>query len=303
MVRCWKCGRENEEGMRFCTNCGTPVTAGGQASGGQSGAGSSGGYDPNSETISFNAPPQTAVGFGAPTTPYTAPPFTEPAAATPPPAKSKTGLIVGVIAGVLLLGVLSVAAIGGYYYYSNSRDVAVNNGNNSNRQGGLDPDKKATPEANTNASPESSPEASPTPRQQLFEPPTTPTKEGSFTVYANEAWQMSNIAVVPLEQFTTTVDGIVDISGVKTGVRAGGVSDAKFKSRRLFPEFPVGALIMRTRYADGRFSNMVAMGARGDWQNLPDERGMLEFIINDNAPQDNGGQFTIKVRFRSVPKK
>jgi hypothetical protein len=201
-----------------------------------------------------------------------------------------------------LLGLLGVGGIAGYYYYSNSKNVAVNNGN-SNRRGTLDPDKKATPEANTNASPESSPEPSPSPRQQLFEPPTTPTKEGSFTVYANESWQRSDIAVVPLEQFTTTVDGIVDIAGVKTGVRAGGVSDAKFKSRRLFPEFPVGALIMRTRYADGRFSNMVAAGIRGDWQNLPDERGMLEFIINDNAPQDNGGQFTIKVKFRSVPKK
>lgn len=295
MVRCWKCGRENEEGMRFCTNCGTPVTADNQS------GSSPGGYDPNSATISFNAPPQTAVGMGTPTTPYTAPPFTNNTT-TPPPAKSRTGLVVGVIAGLLLLGLLGVGGIAGYYYYSNSKNVAVNNGN-SNKQGTLDPDKKATPEANTNASPESSPEPSPSPRQQLFEPPTTPTKEGSFTVYANESWQRSEIAVVPLEQFTTTVDGIVDIAGVKTGVRAGGVSDAKFKSRRLFPEFPVGALIMRTRYADGRFSNMVAAGIRGDWQNLPDERGMLEFIINDNAPQDNGGQFTIKVKFRSVPKK
>jgi hypothetical protein len=277
--------------MRFCTNCGTPVTAASQ-----SGA-SPGGYDPNSETISFNAPPQTAVGMGTPTTPYTAPPFTDN---TPPPAKSRTGLVVGVIAGLLLLGLLGVGGIAGYYYYSN-KDVAANNGN---RQGTLDPDKKATPgAANTNASPEGSPQPSPSPKQQLFEPPTTPTKEGSFTVYANEGWQMSNIAVVPLEQFTTTTDGIVDIAGVKTGVRAGGVSDAKFKSRRLFPEFPVGALIMRTRYADGRFSNMVQAGTRGDWQNLPDERGMLEFIINDNAPQDNGGQFTIKAKLRSVPKK
>lgn len=295
MVRCWKCGRENEEGMRFCTNCGTPVAA----AGGQSGA-ASGGYDATSETISFNAPPQTAVGMGTPTTPYTAPPFTNNQ--PPPPPKSSTGLIVGVIAGVLLLGLLGGVGVAGYYYYSNSKNVAVNNGN-GNREGKIDPDKKGTPEANANASPESSPEASPSPKQQLFEPPTTPTKEGTFTVYANEGWQRSDIAVVPLEQFTTTVDGIVDIAGVKTGVRAAGVSDAKFKSRRLFPEFPVGALIMRTRYADGRFSNMVAAGARGDWQNLPDERGMLEFIINDNAPQDNGGQFTIKVKLRSVPKK
>jgi hypothetical protein len=251
-----------------------------------------------SETISFNAPPQTAVGMGAPTRPYTAPPFTDNA---PQPPKSRTGLVIGVIAGVLLLGLLGLGGVAGYYYYSNSKSVAVNNGNSN--KGTLDPDTKPTPsDANANASPESSPQPSPSPKQ-LFEPPTTPTKEGSFTVYANEAWQMSDIAVVPLEQFTTTVDGIVDIAGVKTGLRANGTNDAKFKARRLFPEFPVGALIMRTRYADGRFSNMVAAGTRGDWQNLPDERGMLEFIINDNQPKDNGGQFTIKVKLKSVPKK
>lgn len=303
MVRCLKCGRENEEGMRFCTNCGTPVTPPGQT--GAGGASSSGGgYDPHtSETISFNAPPQTAVGYGTPTTPYTARPFADNAAAPPPPPppKSRTGLVVGIIAGVLLLGLLGVGGVAGYYYYTNKNDVAVNNGNN--RKGTPDPEKKGTPEANTNASPESSPEPSPSPKQQLFEPPTTPTKEGTFTVYANEGWQMSDIAVVPLEQFTTTVDGIVDIAGVKTGLRANGTNDAKFKSRRLFPEFPVGALIMRTRYANGRFSNMVAAGTRGDWQNLPDERGMLEFIINDNQPKDNGGQFTVKVKLKSVPKK
>jgi hypothetical protein len=62
---------------------------------------------------------------------------------------------------------------------------------------------------------------------------------------------------------------------------------------------------MRTRYADGRFSNTVAVsagGASGSWQNLPDERGMIEFRINDNAPQSNGGQFTVHVRLTRVPK-
>jgi hypothetical protein len=291
MVRCWKCGRENEEGMRFCTNCGSPLTS-------AQSSGSGSGYDPTtSETISFNAPPQTAVGTATPTTPYTAPPFSQ--ATQPPPPKSKTGMIVGIVAGILLLGLIAVGGVAGYYYYSNSKDVAVNNDNKN--QGSLDPDKKATP-ANTNATPDSKPSPTPT-NKQSFEPPTTPTKEGSFTVYANEGWQLSDIAVVPLEQFTTTAEGIVDISGVKTGVRAGGVKDDKFKSRRLYAEFPVGALLMRTRYADGRFSNMVVAGASGNWQNLPDERGMLEFIINDNEPKDNGGQYTIKVKFKSVPKK
>lgn len=289
MVRCWKCGRENEEGMRFCTNCGSSLST-------PSGGASGGGYDPStSETISFNAPPPTAAGMRTPTRPFTAQPFAQ---APQPPQKSKTGLIIGVVVGLLLLGLIGLGGAGAYYYYSN-KDVA-NNNNSNNRNGGLEPDRKPTPEGN--ATPESQP--SPTPAsKQTFEPPTVPTKEGSFTVYANEGWQLSDIAVVPLEEFTTTTEGIVDIAGVKTGLRATGIKDDKFKSRRLYAEFPVGALLMRTRYADGRFSNMVAAGTSGSWQNLPDERGMLEFIINDNQPQDNGGQFTIKVKLKSVPKK
>jgi hypothetical protein len=300
MVRCWKCGRENDEGMRFCTNCGTPIQpaqGGGAGAGGGGAAAGATGFDPaQSETISFNAPTQTSTGRGAtPTSPYTmpagAPSYTE---TTP---KSRTGMVVGILAGVLLLGILSVGGVAAYYYFSNRSEVATDNTNK--KEGNLEQDKKP---ANANASPASEP--SPTPAAKpSFDPPTVATKEGSFTVYANEGWQLSEIDVVPLEKFTTMVAGIVDIAEVKTGVRAGGVSDAKFKSRRLYSEFPVGALLMRTRYADGRFSNMVAAGVNGNWENLPDERGRLEFIINDNSPKDNGGQFTIKVKMTSVPKK
>lgn len=284
MVRCLKCGRENDEGMRFCTNCGTPITP--------AGPGSASGYDPStSETISFNAPPpQTAVGMGTPTSPYTAaqPPFTQ---STP---RSRTGLIVGIVVGLLLLGLVSLVGAGFYFYYSKQKDQVVVNVNRSGN----------TNEPNSKPTPEASPEATPSPAsKQSFEPPTEPTKEGSFTVYANEGWQLSDIAVVPREQYTSRVEGIVDVSGVKTGIDARGVKDEQFKSRRLFPEFPTGALIMRTRYADGKFSNMVATGVNGNWENLPDERGMLEFIINDNAPENNGGQFTIRVKMTRVPKK
>lgn len=290
MVRCWKCGRENEDTMRFCTNCGTPLMPS-QAS--EETIDSS-----QAATISFNAPPETISGRGVPTNPYTTP--TPPPSFTTSAPKSRTGMVVGIIAGVLLLGIIGLGAVAAYYYYSNSKDVASNNGNTKQRT--LGPDGKATP-APTNKNDNAGSEPSPTPAsKQLFEPPTTPTKEGSFTVYANEGWQLSNIAVVPLEKFTSSTDGIVDIADVKTGARAGGVSDAKYKSRRLYSEFPVGALLMRTRYANGKYSNMVAAGTSGSWQNLPDERGMLEFIINDNSPDKNGGQFTIRTKLTSAPK-
>lgn len=292
MQKCLKCGRENAEGMRFCTNCGAPL------------AGEASSYDSeatvlssaNAATISFSTTPQTSPGdawptagssFGTPT----------PTPSVPPETK-RNGMLIGIIAAVALVGIIAAVALGGWYYWSSNTEVANKGGlglggDNQNVNGSPTPKN-----ANTTPTPAASPRS-----KQLFDPPTVPTKEGTFTIYANEGWQMSSIAVVPLEEFTTSVDGIVDISGVKVGLRANGINDAQFKSRRLVPEFPTGALLMRTRYADGRYSNMVAAKTSGSWQNLPDERGMLEFAINDNAPQNNGGQFTIRVKLTKVPKK
>jgi hypothetical protein len=274
--------------MRFCTNCGALLEAT-AVSGGGTAAESS-----QSDTLSFSAPPPTSP-TGWPTVGSFAPP-----SAAQPVSKAKssrTGLIVGVLV-VLLLGLLGGAGVLGWYLYNSNSDTKVANLNRKSNN------ENATPTpSNANARP--SPEAKPSPSPRSFEPPTVPTKQGSFTVYANEGWQLSDIAVVPYENYTTKVDGIVDLAGAKAGIRPAGEKDPKLKSRRLFAEYPTGALLMRTRYADGRFSNTVAVaaGASGSWQNLPDERGMLEFAINDNAPQDNGGQFTISVKMTSVPKK
>jgi hypothetical protein len=304
MIKCLNCARENPEGMRFCTNCGAALP---EASASGAVVGTS---DPNSlETLSLSADPQTA-----PTNwPNFGESFKEPAPPVAQAKKSKTGLIIGVIAAVLLLGLAAIGAGLGYYFYSKSQtDVANGNGNqggyipstgdnsNANANANKNANTKASPTASASPTPDASPENS-----QMFEPPTEPTKDAAFTVYANGDWQLSQIAVVPLEEFTTTVEGIVDLAGAKAGVGPGGTKDAQYKSRRLFQEWPTGALLMRTRYADGRFSNTVAVSAgasTGAWQNLPDERGMLEFRINDNTPQSNGGQFTIHAHLTKVPK-
>jgi hypothetical protein len=285
MLRCGKCGSDNAEGMRFCTNCGALLEA-------ESGGGS-GEIDSSQppETISFSVPPPTSPTAGWPTAGAYLPP-------QPPVSKGRsnnTGLIIGIVAA-LLVGVLGVAGGLGWYIYSKSGpEIANRNTNNRN----VSPSPSPT---NSNANTRPSPTPTPTPSTKSFDPPTVATKEGSFTVYANEGWQVSDIAVVPYEKYTTKVEGLVDLAGAKAGIRAGGDKDAKLKSRRLFAEYPTGALLMRTRYADGRFSNTVAAGVNGAWENLPDERGMLEFAINDNAPKDNGGQFTIRVKMTSVPR-
>ncbi|MBV9211124.1 MAG: hypothetical protein JOZ52_10870 [Acidobacteria bacterium] len=281
--------------MRFCTGCGSPL-ADAQAS-----------IAPDSsslETLSMSPNPQTA--------PTNWPNFGESfKQSLPPPEpvkKGKTGLIIGLVAAVLLLGIVVIGAGAGFYFYAksqynNNKDEGVykpSSEDNENANSNTNANSNATPKASVSPTPAPSPTT-----EQLFEPPTEPTKEASFTVYANGDWQLSPIAVVPLEEFTTNVDGLIDLAGAKAGVSPGGTKDAQYKSRRLFQEWPTGALLMRTRYADGRFSNTVAVAAgaaTGAWQNLPDERGMLEFRINDNAQQGNGGQFTVHMRFTRIAK-
>jgi hypothetical protein len=285
MSKCWKCGTDNVEGMSFCTNCGNPL--GNRET---TPAGAAPENFSQSETISFNQPPQTSP-TGWPTAGYAAPSQPQPAAQ----GKKNTALIISILAAVLVVGGVVVVGLFGWFYYAKSGPA--DNENRKIDEKGLNGD--------ANKGEKSDPKASPTPSGKLFEPPTTATKDGTFTVYANKGWQMSNIAVVPLEEYTTSVEGIVDLAGAKAGLRPGGTNDAKLKGRRLFQEWPAGALLMRTRYADGSFSNTVAVsagGATGSWKNLPDERGMLEFTVNDNAPQDNGGQFTIRVKMTKVPK-
>lgn len=204
-------------------------------------------------------------------------------------------MITGIVI-VLLLGMVSAAGAIGWYLYSKSGTEVANKNQNTGNEN-VSPSPSPT-DSNANQRPT----PKPSPSNMSFDPPTVPTKEGTFTVYANEGWQLSNIAVVPYEKYTTKVEGLVDLAGAKAGIRADGNKDAKLKSRRLFAEYPTGALLMRTRYANGRFSNTVAAGTSGAWENLPDERGMLEFAVNDNAPQDNGGQFTVRVKMTSVPK-
>ncbi|NJM52760.1 MAG: hypothetical protein HC846_04820 [Blastocatellia bacterium] len=282
MKKCQKCFSENDNLMSFCWECGTPLPSS---------------YETTAKTEEF--PAQSLP--SAPTV-YGGKPETETVVnqrvgftsnfQQPQPPKSKKGifLLIGGIAAVLFLG---LAALAGIVVISliptQNNNVTV----------------KTSPTPWTIVKPPT-PQLTPTATPQVsFTPPTEPTKKGSFTIYANQGWQLSNIDVVPLEEFRTTVQGKIDISGIRTGVSSSGVSDAKTKVRRIYPEFPTGALLMRTRYADGKYSNIVAVsgsGTNGNWKNYPDERGKIEFCINDNAPENNGGQFTVNVIMTRVPK-
>ena len=281
MKKCQKCFAENDNLMSFCWECGTPL---------------SNSYETTAKTQELPAQslPSTPTVFGGITENETVvnqrvgftSNFQQP---LPPKSKKGVFLIGGGIAALLMLGLVTIAG------------VVIYNLLQPTDGGGLKPSptpwnvvKTPTPQVNPTATP-----------QVSFTPPVEPTKQGAFTIYANQGWQLSDINVVSLEEFRTNVQGKIDISGIKTGVSSSGVSDAKTKARRIYPEFPTGALLMRTRYADGKYSNVVAIsanGANGNWRNYPDERGKIEFCINDNAPENNGGQFTVSVTLTRVPK-
>ncbi|MCA1622512.1 MAG: zinc ribbon domain-containing protein [Acidobacteria bacterium] len=144
-----------------------------------------------------------------------------------------------------------------------------------------------TPEIEVNVSPNPN-----------FTPPTEPTARGVFNVKADKNWQLSNLDVIGGEKFVLLALGAIDLREIEKGVSPEGVADKKYQSRRLFAEFPTRALLMRTRYADGKYSKISAVAlkkASGVWQNAPDEFGKLEFCINDNAPDGNKGEFVVSI--------
>jgi hypothetical protein len=283
MKICLVCGHDNSDEMGFCLQCGSPLASQENTA-----------WQPNGpETVSYEETP-TVVRRMVPDTQSFGQQF------VPPPgggSGKKLIAIGGGLAVLLLLVIAGVGAIVGYNYFSRSKS-------NTNENASIKTNGNRSTPANSNSNSNSTPNTSPTPAVS-FTPPIQPTKSGSFTVYANKGWQLSDIDTVALEEFRTKIDGKVDLNGIKAGVSAGGVNDAASKSRRVYAEFPTGALLMRTRYADGNFSNVAAVAAgkaNGSWRNYPYEIGRLEFCVNDNAPEQNGGQFTVTATLTLVPK-
>lgn len=293
MKKCSQCAFESEDAMRFCLNCGAPL-AEQTAFGGR--------------TQELPASPATAPGARRETETFLNN-RANFAGSVPPPARPKSGRKIWLVAGGIVSLLFLLTAAGAAIFFYNFDPRAFNGDNRkptpapTSTRSLVDLDRKSP--APKPSAEKTEPKTQATP-EVSFTPPIEPTKSGSFTVYANEGWQLSDIDVVSLEQFTTTVQGAIDLAGIKTGVSSKGLSDPKTASRRLYQDFPTGALLMRTRYADGRYSNMAAVTAgkaTGAWQNYPDETGKLEFRINDNAPESNGGQFTVNVKMTSVPKR
>jgi hypothetical protein len=276
MKRCQNCGTQNEDGMNFCVQCGIPLSKTQNSTG--------------EPTASFKLN-QTDEPIEKPEVETLQRNFSSLQIPQKKGRKKLFWILSGVGALILLLfiGVIGILSFNYAMTKKNApKPTPVRTSNNS-----------PVPTASSSPTVLASPEVS-------FTPPTVPTKEGSFTVSAYLGWQISDIDVVPNERFSTSVQGKIDLDGLKKGVSSNGINDENAKSRRLYPQYPTGALLMRTRYADGKFSNIQAVTAPpsiGQWQNAPDERGKIEFCVNDNKAGLNLGNLTVTVKLFSVPDK
>jgi hypothetical protein len=298
MKICKSCNSLNSDDMNYCTECGAFLTSDEPFSFGPQTIGP--------KTVSPQREPESKIN--------------DPITYIPTPVnttakKSKSNKLIISLAVLFLLILLAGSLVS---YFAVKKILLNNNLNSQTNVKNVTPQK--TKESNTtaknlanisssdskdssNSKTSNSPPDSEKAPVTSFTPPLEPTKVGTFTVYANRGWQLSNIDVVGNEKYTTIVQGLIDLAGIKNGVTHAGIKDERTKSRRIYPEYPTGALIMRTRYADGSVSNMQpTLTSPAYWQNYPNETGKLEFCINDNSPENNGGSFTITVKMIYSPK-
>ena len=284
MKSCQKCNFANNDAMNFCLQCGAPlptalITNDLHSQETQSLQGVPTNFV-TQEIETFDRK-KTNVGLN----------ISEP---THPKSNSKIFLIIGGLASLFILGLGAIGAIIAYNYFSPTPEPFPLK---PTPTGSQSPSiKSPTP----TVSPTPTPTMTPTP-QTSFTPPTEATKKGSFTIYANGGWQLSEINVVQLEDFRVNSTGLIDIAGVKTQVTPKGLNDKNSIARRIYPEYPTGALLFRTHFADGHLGNVLPVSG-GAFTNFPDELGRLEFCINDKSPELNGGQFTVTVTMTKVPK-
>jgi len=266
--KCKNCGFENDSTMNFCLECGTPLTA-----------------SPLSEAKTEYLPVNLQ------------------SIPTVVPSKNKNRKYFWIFGGLASLLILVLLGIVGALFLANrlnKENVAVKAPTPT-----VSPTRKTSPTPQKSAGIDLSNASAETPEIEVnvspnpnFTPPVKPTARGVFNVKADKNWQLSNLDVVGGEKFVLLGLGEIDLREIEKGVSPEGIADKKYQSRRLFAEFPTGALLMRTRYADGKYSkiSMVAANkASGVWQNAPDEQGKLEFCINDNAPEGNSGEFTVSL--------
>lgn len=277
MKSCRKCGFSNDDSMQFCVECGTALKDSPQ-------------MVVPLDSLSGTEKPTEEIPAASESETVVANRFAAPGAQKPSTSGGKRAIkiFIGIIvAGVLLVTFAAAGVILAVYLSiidAAPRPIV------SRRE---TPTPTRTPRWIVKSTPKSTPEATPEPSPTIrIEIDAVATRKTSFEIQTDESWQVSKVRTIGSENFIVTATGNYELDGIKKRVTARGVSG--HKERRLFKDFRTGALLMRTHYPDGRHSNIQAVSSGKYWQNYPDEEGNLEFIVNDNDPDENDGDLTIR---------
>jgi hypothetical protein len=120
-------------------------------------------------------------------------------------------------------------------------------------------------------------------------------RERIVTISANQPWTDTGIDVTPNMTFEIIAEGQIEIGNRNTST-ADGNQNAATTSLPVENAAP-GALIGKIRYRDGRDSNYVFIGSRGNPATEPNEYGRLFLGINDDYFRDNTGSFRVTIRY------
>jgi len=120
-------------------------------------------------------------------------------------------------------------------------------------------------------------------------------REKIVTVSANQPWTDTGIDVTPNMTFEIIAEGQIEI-GNRNSSTPDGNQNAATTSLPV-ENAAAGALIGKIRYRDGRDSNYVFIGSRGNPATEPNEYGRLFLGINDDYFRDNTGSFRVTIRY------
>ncbi|HEY6403874.1 MAG TPA: hypothetical protein VI479_20800 [Blastocatellia bacterium] len=122
-------------------------------------------------------------------------------------------------------------------------------------------------------------------------------REKIITVNAYQPWIDTGIDVEPNMTFMITAEGTIEIDGRNRSEPNGNPGASNSTSIYPMTDVAPGALIGKIRYRDGRDSNFVFIGSRGEPASEPNEYGRLFLGINDDYFRDNTGSYRVTIRW------
>jgi hypothetical protein len=122
-------------------------------------------------------------------------------------------------------------------------------------------------------------------------------REKTITVYANQPWIDTGIDVEPNMTFSITAEGMIELDSRNRSEPNGNSSAINSTSSYPMSDVAPGALIGKIRYRDGRDSNFVFIGSRGEPTTEPSEYGRLFLGINDDYFRDNTGSYRVTIKW------